>query len=89
MTISRKRPAKTGETTKVTVTCKDGSKEYTKEVYVKNKRNPVVRFNCGSPELESVKAVLYSNGNYALKEKGMSANLMNFHGMIMKQKMTS
>lgn len=70
VTISRKRPAKTGETTKVTVTCKDGSKEYTKEVYVKNKRNPVVRFNCGSPELESVKAVLYSNGELCFEGEG-------------------
>lgn len=70
VTVSRKRPAKTGKTTKVTVTCKDGSKEYTKEVYVKNKRDPVVRFKCGSPELDSVKAVLYSNGELCFEGQG-------------------
>lgn len=70
ISLSRKRPAKTGATTKVTVTCVNGEEEYTETLQVKNRREVVLKFNCGSPDLKSVQAVLYSNGELCFEGEG-------------------
>lgn len=68
--LSKKRPEKTGKVTPVTVKLKAGDKVFKKTVKVKNKRDMVISFRCGSPDLKSVKAVLYSNGELCFEGKG-------------------
>ncbi len=70
ISISRKYPQKTGKTTKIQVTCKAGKKSFSKTIEVLNQRNEIVRFHCGYPDLKSVDAVLYSNGELSFEGEG-------------------
>ena len=67
--IDTEKPAKTGSYTAVKLTYKANEK-ITCTVKVKNQREPVVRFNVGTPNLKDVKAVLYDNGELCFEGTG-------------------
>ena len=72
--LSRTKPAKTGKYTEVTLTYKD-NKEIQTTVKVKNSRNKLAAYACGSPSKGDVKAVLYSNGELCFEGEG---NVLQF-----------
>lgn len=72
--LSRTRPAETGKYTEVTLTYKD-NKEIQTTVKVKNSRNKLAAYACGSPSKGDVKAVLYSNGELCFEGEG---NVLQF-----------
>lgn len=69
ITLSTDKPAMTGKITKVVVSLKD-KKSISTEVKVKNDREKVTEFECGSPKIKNVKAVLYSNGELCFEGNG-------------------
>lgn len=58
-----------GETTLVTVYYKE-DENINCSVEVKNIREEITRFSCGSPQIDSVQAVLYSNGEMCFEGQG-------------------
>lgn len=72
--LSRTKPAKTGKYTEVTLTYKD-NKEIQTTFKVKNSRNKLAAYACGSPSKGDVKAVLYSNGELCFEGEG---NVLQF-----------
>lgn len=69
ITLSRTKIKRVGKKTLVTVQLKKDT-TINCDVYVKNHRDPLIRFNCGASDLESVKAVLYDNGELCFEGKG-------------------
>lgn len=67
--ISTTVPATTGDTTEVVVTLESNPRISTL-VQVKNERHKVAEVSCGSPKLDAVKAVLYSNGELSFEGSG-------------------
>ena len=67
--LSTDKPAMTGKVTKVVVSLKD-KKSISTEVKVKNDREKVTEFECGSPKIKNVKAILYSNGELCFEGTG-------------------
>lgn len=67
--LSTDKPAMTGKVTKVVVSLKD-KKTISTEVKVKNDREKVTEFECGSPKIKNVKAILYSNGELCFEGTG-------------------
>lgn len=68
-TVSRKKVNRVGKTTAVTVRLKN-DESVTYDVYVKNHRDAILRFNCGATNLQDVKAVLYDNGELCFEGTG-------------------
>lgn len=67
--VSKTAPAKIGKFTTVTLSLKT-DKTISCKVNVKNERKKVETFACGNPKMDSVKAVLYSNGELCFEGKG-------------------
>lgn len=67
--VSRKKPVPYGKHTVVTVSLK-GDKGISCKVKLKNKRDKVASLPCGSPDINAVRAVLYSNGELCFEGKG-------------------
>lgn len=67
--ISTKKPSPIGKTTSITVTYKADT-SIKRIIDVKNERNKIVGFQCGYPNVKSVKAVLYSNGELCFEGNG-------------------
>lgn len=67
--ISKKKPEKIGKYTEVVITLKS-NKEIKDTIKVKNEREKITSFDCGSPNIKDVKAVVYSNGELAFEGKG-------------------
>ena len=67
--ISTTVPATTGDTTEVVVTLESNPRISTL-IQVKNERHKVAEVSCGSPKLDAVKAVLYSNGELSFEGSG-------------------
>lgn len=67
--LSTDKPAMTGKATKVVVSLKN-KKSISTEVKVKNDREKVTEFECGSPKIKNVKAILYSNGELCFEGTG-------------------
>ena len=67
--LSTNKPALTGRTTAVKVSLKSSS-DINAVVKVKNKREKIMSFNCGSPSSKDVQAVLYSNGELCFEGNG-------------------
>lgn len=65
--LSKKSPDPIGPETMVTLTTKDGM---SCEVKVQTNREKVVTFECGKPNVEDVRAVLYSNGELCFEGEG-------------------
>lgn len=71
LTFSQEYVNPYGKTTNIEVTYTDeNNKEYKCKVTVKNKRDKIVSFQCGYPNVENVVAVLYSNGELCFEGKG-------------------
>lgn len=71
ISLSVKTPRMTGKKTPVTVSYKtEEGKELTADINLKNNREAVISFKCGSPVLSECKAVLYSNGELCFEGKG-------------------
>ena len=66
--------AQTGVFTNVTIT-KESDPTWTCTVEVKNKRVEVISFDVGYPNLEDVKATMYSNGELEFTGKGNVKNI--------------
>lgn len=71
--LSTKTLKLTGETTPVTLTYKD---KYECTVDIKNDRKEVASVDCGKYDIESVRAVVYSNGELAFEGEG---DIRQFH----------
>lgn len=67
--LSTDTPSKIGKTTSVTVSLADDESKSC-IVDVENEREEVISFECGTPNLEDVKAVLYSNGELCFEGSG-------------------
>lgn len=67
--IDKKHPDIIGEKTKVTVSLKS-SPDMKSICWVKNEREKLEEYECGSPNIKSVKAVIYSNGELSFEGKG-------------------
>lgn len=67
--FSPKEPVLHGKYTEVTITLKDDKSKKTK-VKVKNERKEIMSIPCGKPNLDDVKAIIYSNGELAFEGKG-------------------
>lgn len=67
--LSKTSIDKTGSSTDLVITLKK-NKDISCKVKVKNKRKPIVSFECGNPKLSDVKAILYSNGELCFEGKG-------------------
>lgn len=67
--ISTTVPTKTGDTTEVVVVL-ESNPSISTVIQVKNERHKVAEVSCGSPELDAVKAVLYSNGELSFEGSG-------------------
>lgn len=72
-TLQPEVAAHTGATTPVVIT-KASDPSWTCEVDVKNKRVEVISFDVGYPNLEDVKATIYSNGELEFTGKGNVKN---------------
>lgn len=75
ITISTETPDIVGKTTPLTITYKE-NEDVRLDTEVNNKREAVVKFNCGTPKLKKVKAVLYNNGELCFEGKG---DVLNFN----------
>lgn len=67
--ISRKSIEPIGNTTTITITLKS-NKDITCDIKVKSEREKMVGFQCGYPNVKSVKAVVYSNGELCFEGTG-------------------
>lgn len=67
--ISKKMPDQTGEITKVHISLIE-QPSITTVVNVQNEREKVTEISCGNPEIDAVKAVLYSNGELRFEGNG-------------------
>lgn len=72
--LSRTKPEKVGKYTEVKIILRDNEKIST-TVKVKNQRTKVEEFPCGNPNIQDVKAVLYSNGELCFEGEG---NVLQF-----------
>lgn len=76
-TISKNHVNRVGKTTPIDVQLKN-EKEISCTTKVKNHRDAILRFNCGNPNLKSVKATLYDNGELCFEGKGDVLQFENF-----------
>lgn len=67
--INRTYPNKTGSITKVKVTLLEND-SISCVCKVKNRRRALLKFKCGTPNLDDVKAVLYDNGELCFEGEG-------------------
>ena len=75
--ISRKHVERVGKSTSIDIKLKN-EKDVSCTVKVKNHREPIIRFNCGNPDLKAVKATLYDNGELCFEGKGDVLQFENF-----------
>lgn len=75
--LSTSKPRSIGKYTPVTITL-NSDQSVSVKTKVKNKRDAVVKFNCGTPKLKDVKAVLYSNGELCFEGKGDVLSFNNY-----------
>lgn len=75
--ISKKHVERVGKSTSIDIKLKN-EKDVSCTVKVKNHREPIIRFNCGNPDLKAVKATLYDNGELCFEGKGDVLQFENF-----------